>query len=82
MAHVITKNGDVMNIVYTSGRFEEYSRNVVTGHSISLLKDDICVETTILCSDLKQYVHADFDTIAGVDITTNQILFDELEKLL
>ena len=81
---VITESAGILNIIYNvqDGRFKEYSRNITTGHNIALLKNDLAVETSILCKSEQFYKHDMFDTIKGVNITSNQILFDELEKLL
>ena len=81
---VITKTGDIMNMVYndSAGRFSEYSRNMTTGQYLAKLNNDMGIETDILCTSNMQYDHSMFTTIGGVNITTNTILFDELEKML
>ena len=85
---VVTKNGNNLNMIYDSpeGRFDEYTRNMVTGHNIALLNDSAGVETSILCKQEIIYTHEMFDTVDSgtgvVSITSNQILFDELEKML
>ena len=83
-AIVVTKVGDIINVVYNgdSDRFDEYSRNMATGQHLAKLANDNGVETNILCNAEMQYRHNQFNTIAGVAVSSNQILFDELEKLL
>ena len=85
---VVTKIGDNLNMIYDNpdGRFLEYTRNMVTGMNVALLNDSEGVETQILCKQEIIYKHEMFDTInsgaGAVSITSNQILFDELEKML
>ena len=81
---VITQTGDIMNMVYndSSTRFSEYSRNMATGQYLAKLNNDYGIETNILCTANMQYSHESFTTIGGVSITTNTLLFDELEKML
>lgn len=85
---VVTKTGDILAMVYDSpeGRFDEYARNMVTGHNIALLNDSAGVETTILCKREIIYTYGMFDTVdsgsGAVSITTNKILFDELKNML
>ena len=55
---------------------------MTTGHNVAKLANDNGVETSILCLGAMQYTHSMFDTIGGTSITSNQILFDELEKML
>ena len=81
---VVTKVGDVINIVFNgeSPRDKEYSHNVVTGAHLALLNNDLGIETDLLGDGEHQYDCSQFNTIGGVSITTEQILFDELEKML
>lgn len=81
---VITKVGDLVKIVYNGAHSMrmKYTKNIVTGQFVSLLKMDKGVETGVLCNDVDVYKHEMFNTIGGVMINTNAILFDELEKLL
>lgn len=81
---VITKMGDLLKIVYNGGsnNLMKYTKNVVTNQELALLTQDKGIETTLLCDESRDYNHTMFDTIGGVDITTNMILFNELEKLL
>lgn len=80
----ITEVNGILNIIYNDqpGRFQEYSRNLTTGFNVALLADEQGVETSILCQGIRMYDHSMFDDIKGTPITDNQILFDELEKLL
>ena len=81
---VITKTGDLMEVVHgtQAARFDEYARNMQTGQYIAKLNNDEGIETDILCTANMQYNESMFDTIGGVSITTNQLLFDELVKML
>ena len=81
---VITKVGDLLKIVYNGSHplLMKYTKNVITNQEIGLIKMDKGIETTLLCDELTRYTHMMFDTINGVEITSNMILFNELEKML
>ena len=81
---VVTKSNDLMEVVHNdmAERFDEYARNMSTGQYIAKLNNDNGIETNILCTANMQYNESMFDTIGGVNITTNQLLFDELVKML
>lgn len=85
---VVTKDGELLKIVYNNaaGRFDEYSRNMRTGHNVALLTGHEGVETSILCKQEIIYTNDMFDTVdsgAGVvNIATNKSLYDELVKFL
>ena len=86
---VITESAGILDMVYNEepGRFKKYSRNLSTGFNVALLQGsggnpDGGVETSILCQRIVMYSHEMFDTIAGVQITSNSVLFDELRKML
>ena len=81
---IVTKVGDILSVEYNgeSPRFDEYARNMATGHKIARLANDNGVETSMMCNSDIQYHHDMFDTVGGVAVTTNQLLFDELKKML
>jgi hypothetical protein len=81
---VVTKTGDILSIEYNDAarRFSRYARNLNTGSRLAELNHDKGIETDILCLMDIQYTHDMFDTIGGVNITSNTVLFDELKKML
>jgi hypothetical protein len=81
---VVTEVGDILSIEYNdqSRRFSRYARNMVTGSRLAELANDKGIETDILCLMDIQYQWTMFDTIGGVAITSNSVLFDELKKML
>lgn len=81
---VITKTGDIMEAVYNdqAGKYEKFATNVVTDERVGLLVGDVGVETNLLCTQLMQYDYTMVDTIAGVSITSNAILYTELKNML
>jgi hypothetical protein len=81
---VVTKVGDVMSIEYNGGsdRLIKCSKNLVTGHDVSLLLDSTAVETDLFCEGSDQYTYDMFNTIGSVPITDNAILYTELVKML
>lgn len=81
---VVTKQGDLLCVVYNGGsdKYLKYTKNMVTREFVGLLLDDEGVETDLLSNEEDTYIHGSFDTINGLSITTNEILFTELEKEL
>ena len=81
---VITKSGDVMEAVYNTraGKYEKFATNVVTDERVGLLVGDVGVETNLLCTQIMQYDYTMVDTIGGVSITSNAILYAELKNML
>jgi hypothetical protein len=81
---VVSKVGDLVRIFFNgeSDQYEKYTKNVVTGEHLGLLLNDSGVDTNILNGEDDEYTYDKFDTVGGVDITDNNILFDELEKML
>jgi|TARA_Y100000310_G_C20495604_1_gene721376 hypothetical protein len=81
---VVVKVGDLVCISYNdeATHYEKYTKNVVTREYLGLLLNDDGVYTNILNGEGDVYTHKSFDTIGGVKITSNSILFDELEKML
>ena len=81
---VVSKVGDLVCIFFNgeSDHYEKYTKNIVTGEHLGLLLNDDGVDTNILNGEDDEYTHDKFDTVGGVDITDNNILFDELEKML
>ena len=82
---IVIRVGDVLKVTYGatgSNVLMKYSKNLVTGQAVALLKGDKGVETNLLCDTDMIYVHSKFNTIEGVLISTNSILFDKLEEML
>ena len=80
----VIKESHLMMATYSDDEmgFEKHVENIQTGRSITLLSGDLGIKTEILCNSLMTYTHSQFDEINGVSITTNEILFDELSKML
>lgn len=81
---VITKTGDIIEAVYNeqTAKYEKFATNVVTDERVGLLVGDVGVETNLLCTQLMQYDYNMVDTIGGVSITSNTILYTELKNML
>jgi hypothetical protein len=81
---VIIKEGDLIKITYNGGHdtIMKYTKNVITDQEVSLLKMDKGVDTTLLCDESTRYNFSMFNTIGGIDITSNMILFNKLEEML
>ena len=76
----ITKDGDKLCIEYNGGshRFVKYTRNMVTREHVGLLLNGKVI-TNLLYDEDDIYDHSQFDTINGINIISNTILFDQLE---
>ena len=83
-AIVVEKALDIVSVDYNgeSKRFDQYARNMTTGHKLARLANDKGIETSMLCNSDIQYAHDMFDTVGGIVIDSNQKLFDELKKML
>jgi len=80
---IITKTGDIVKVIFSDNLTSngKRSENQVTGKYVLCHKDNNGVETNMFGYD-RTIKYDKVVTIAGVNVTDNIILFNELEKLL
>ena len=82
---IVVKSGNLVCITYngSSPLYEKYTKNSASGLFVKLLKNNEGVETNLLNDEVTGYNFNMFNYFAAeVDITSNSILFDEIEKML
>lgn len=76
----------ILKMIYPNmyNGWAKYSKNNTTDKFVGKQQGTDEIVSNLLCDTGAEmtYTHMNFGTIGGVDITSNDVLFNELEKLL